>query len=366
MPEPLKNMFSQTFYTKFIEQLQPIYPINSDQFFSILFDSAWEQKELKERLQHTAFALNQCIKGDYTTKIDIITAYIHLYSQTANSNWMLNYMFFPQFIEMYGLHDYKTSIAAIETITQLSSCEFAIRPFIEKYPEQTMQQMHTWAYHSHEHVRRLASEGCRPRLPWAKQLTQFRLDPSPIIPILDALKHDNSMFVRKSVANNIHDISKDNPQIALELCKRWKQNSKTYRIIQHGLRTLLKQGNTTALELCNFQTPQEISCTKFAITSSLITPLKPLEFTCEFAHYNKSSCVLRIEYCIYFLRSNGNYHKKVFRLKQSEFTPNTPYVLHKKHSFKPLTTRKHYSGIHYISIQINGKEFEKHAFNYNQ
>lgn len=365
MAEPLKHIFSPTLYQHFVEQINTICTVDSHNFFNILFDSAWEQRSLKERLQHSAFVINSTLPGTYEEKIDILLHYIERYAHTANSDWMLGHMFIPQFVEMYGIHNYTKSIEAIECITQYSSCEFAIRPFILKYPQQTMQHMLAWASHPHSHVRRLASEGCRPRLPWAMQLPDFIDNPAPIIPILETLRCDDSLFVRKSVANNINDITKDNPTIALELCNTWKHtHANTDWIITHGLRTLLKQGNTRALQICNLFISHEIQCKNFHVLSPRVTPLQPLEFSFECSHAAPQPCIMRIEYCLYFLRSNGSYHKKVFRIKQQELAPHTTLAITKKHSFRPISTRTFYSGTHYVSIQINGQEFEKVEFEY--
>lgn len=363
MAEPLKNLFSTEFYQQFIEKINTITPVSSKDFFHELYTESWNNLSLKERLQHTATVINYILQGTYETKVSILVSYINTYEHTAHSDWMLGYMFIPQFVEMYGLDSYDTSIHAIERITQFTSCEFAIRPFIIQEPEKTMQQMLQWASHSHSHVRRLSSEGCRPRLPWAMQLPDFIKDPSPIIPILETLHNDSSLFVRKSVANNINDISKDNPAIALELCNSWKHtNENTNSIIEHGLRTLLKQGNQKALEICELQTQYKLQAENFTVHSTQVYVPNALEFSFEFSHGAPVTTRICIEYCLYFLRSNGTYHKKVFRIKQAEFAPHTAYTIRKKHSFVPISTRTYYSGTHYISIQIHGTEFQKIAF----
>lgn len=144
----------------------------------------------------------------------------------------------------------------MEEFTKSSSSEFVIRHFINNYPN-TMNKMLEWSKSSNYHVRRLSSEGCRPRLPWAIGLPIFQRDPSLIIPILDNLKLDSEMYVRKSVANNINDISKDNPDIVIDLCKKWlkeyENNENLWWIVKHGLRTLLKQGNKEALNIFGYE-----------------------------------------------------------------------------------------------------------------
>ena len=134
---------------------------------------------------------------------------------------------FTDYVEVYGLDDWEASIPALEEFTQQFSAEFAIRPFIVRYPERTMAQMLTWAGHESAEVRRLASEGCRPRLPWGIRLQDLVADPSPILPILERLKNDESESVRRSVANNLNDISKDNADVVLDLLPAWQADPPT-------------------------------------------------------------------------------------------------------------------------------------------
>lgn len=165
-------------------------------------------------------------------------------------------MFFPDYIERFGMEDYAVAVGTMERLTAFTSCEFAVRPFIKKHEGQMLEQMLGWSEHSSHHVRRLASEGSRPRLPWAMALPKLKKDPSPILPILENLKVDSSEYVRRSVANNLNDISKDNPDVALSVFRDWIGHSpETNRIVKHGCRTLLKQGVPEAMELFGFSYP---------------------------------------------------------------------------------------------------------------
>lgn len=160
----------------------------------------------------------------------------------CTSGLMLEYGWvLDNYVEQYGLDDYETSVKAIERITQFTSCEFSVHPFIIRYPNEMMVQILIWSKHENWGVRRLASEGCRPRFPWAMALPHLKKDPALIIPILENLKNDPARFVRLSVAYNLNDIVKDNPETVMELVKRWKGESEEVDwIIKHGCRTLLK------------------------------------------------------------------------------------------------------------------------------
>jgi len=157
-----------------------------------------------------------------------------------------------KFVEKYGLDDFNVSMKAIEEITKRNTGEYTIRPFIEKYPKRTMKKMLRWSKNKNKHVRRLASEGCRPKLPWASKLQLFVDDPNPILPILENLKDDNSKYVQKSVANNLNDILKDNYPIAINMIKKWANDNPTLErkwIIKHALRNQLKKKNTVAISI---------------------------------------------------------------------------------------------------------------------
>lgn len=150
-----------------------------------------------------------------------------------------------KYVEKYGLNDFETSMHLIEEITKRNTGEYAIRPFIEANPEKTMEQMLEWSKNSNKHIRRLASESGRPRLPWATKLNLFIKDPAPLLPILNNLKDDKSKYVQKSVANCINDILKDNKEIGIQLIESWKvENMSKERtwIIKHALRNLIKKG----------------------------------------------------------------------------------------------------------------------------
>ena len=170
-----------------------------------IFDNNWKDKALKQRMKHISASLHHYLPMQYSDAIQILM-------KSSSKFRGFQYMFFPGFVERYGLNQYETSIQALEHFTKHSSSEFAVRPFITKYNHKMMAQMEVWAESDNHPIRRLASEGCRPRLPWATALPEFKQDPAPILPILEKLKNDESEYVRRSVANNLNDISKDHPQ----------------------------------------------------------------------------------------------------------------------------------------------------------
>lgn len=255
MAEPFKNMYNKQFFDLFTKDLRLVIDdFDAHGFVSQIMDDEWEGRELKQRWIHITSILKKFLPADYKEAIaKILELLDHVKSTRSDFSviddtkfgLMLEYgVILNNYVEQYGLDDYETSVKAIEKITQFTSCEFVTHPFIIKYPDEMMKQMLVWSKHGHWGVRRLASEGCRPRLPWAMALPNLKKDPTPIIPILENLKNDPARFVRLSVANNLNDIAKDNPEIVIDLAKKWKGESKEVDwIIKHGCRTLLKQGN---------------------------------------------------------------------------------------------------------------------------
>lgn len=227
-----------------------------------------------------------------------------------------------------------------------------------------MKQMLVWSKHEHWGVRRLASEGCRPRLPWAMALPNLKENPAPIIPILKNLKNDPSRFVRLSVANNLNDIAKDNPEVVIDLAKRWQGESKDVDwIIKHGCRTLLKQGNSEVMKLFGFDSiSNDINIENFQISIPKVKVGNSLEFSFNLLNNNNKRSKIRLEYGVYYQKANGTLIKKVHKISEKEYAENSATQISRKHSFRVVTTRKFHLGLHQVAVIINGKEFEKYDF----
>lgn len=356
MAELLKDRYFQpVFFDNLTKAIQKAYGVfDASKFNQLLYDKDWEEKELKARMRHASLCLHQTLPQEYSQAIDIL-------KQVAPQFNDFDGMLFPDFVEVYGVADWQTSIPALELFTQFSSAEFAIRPFIEKYFERTMDQMLEWSTHQNHHVRRLASEGCRPRLPWASPLRMLKKDPSPILPILENLKSDETDYVRRSVANNLNDIAKDHPEVVIKTAKAWFGHSKeTNWIVKHACRTLLKQGNPEVLSIFGFQDASNVQVKDLTLTKDTLTIGEELEFS--FTIVPDQVAKLRIEYGIDYLKANGSSSRKVFQISESEYKADETKEFVKKQSFKNMTTRKHHPGKHSLAIIVNGLEKTKVDF----
>ncbi|CAM1362993.1 DNA alkylation repair protein [Tenacibaculum xiamenense] len=364
MAELFKNIYNQKFINEFSEIVTKVsLNFNKQSFIDSIFNQDWDDMELKQRMRHISVTLNNHLSKNFKDDINTIVKIINHLEKHDIRETSIEYMFFPDYIEVFGIDHYDVSIKAIERVTQFTSCEFAVRPFIIKYKDQMIPQLLSWASHKHHMVRRLATEGCRPRLPWAMALPFLKENPIPILPILEKLKSDVSETVRRSVANNLNDIAKDNPEIVIDIAKRWIGKSKELDwVVKHGCRTLLKQGEPQVLQLFGFGSVEHIEIQKFKITTPLVKIGEALEFSFLLNNNSQTSAKLRLEYGLYYQKANGSLSRKVFKISEKEYEANSSTSITRKQSFKIITTRKFHVGLHQVSIIINGNEFEKHDF----
>ena len=357
MAELLKNSFNEEFLTKLCSAIKKEYELFDERkFMSFIEESDFWNKELKDRARQITQGLALYLPNEYERSLMII-------KKIAPQFPGLTGMIFPDFVLYRGVDSFELSVSALKELTQYFSSEFAIRSFIKKDPTRMVSILKQWATDEDHHVRRLASEGCRPRLPWAEILEDFKNNPTPILPILEILKEDESDFVRKSVANNLNDISKDHPRLALDLAKKWYgKKDKTDWIVRHGCRTLLKKGNVEALRLFGFN-KTNASIQHLSLSSSNIAIGEELEATFQLINLKEEK--LRIEYMIEFVKANQKLSHKIFKLSEKVYKKGT-HPLTLKHSFKDLSTRKHYPGKHHLHIIVNGEEKKNIEFTLNQ
>lgn len=364
MSNLLKDIYNNLFFDDFSDCLKEVIPyFDKKTFLSSIFIESWHELELKQRMYHIAYVLSKYLPEDFQKSANYIEHLIKILNQRGYEEKSVEFMFIPSFIEVYGIKDYKTSIRLIEIVTQFTSCEFAVRPFIIKYPDEMIKQMYAWSQHKSHKVRRLSSEGCRPRLPWAITIPFLKKDPVPILLILEKLKNDNSQYVRRSVANNLNDISKDHPEIVIQIAKKWKGTSKEIdSLIKHACRTLLKQGNQELMELFGFGKINKIKLSNFKINTPNVKIGEYLDFSFDLTNSSNSTFKTRMEYGLYYRKHNGQQSKKVFKISEREISPKTTISIKRKQSFEVLTTRRFYVGKHMLSIIINGIELDQQDF----
>lgn len=319
---------------------------DADDFRKKLRSDVWSELALKQRIRHIAICLSGVLPEEFSEALPLLESIAKDFSG-------LPHLVFPDFIELYGLDKPEKSLPALRRLTQGSSSEFAIRPFIECNQPVTLELMLQWTGDSNEHIRRLASEGCRPRLPWGRALAALKKEPEPLRPILDALRTDNSLYVRKSVANNLNDISKDHPCWVLDWCsQRHGKSVETDWIIKHGLRTLLKQGDAKALSLIGYKNPIGVKVENWTIASEVVIGQK-IDFQLSLNVEKLMGQKVRLEYAISFVRKQKKPYRKLFKI--SEFIAISEIKnIEKHHDFKLISTRDYYTGKHKVELLVNG------------
>lgn len=356
MPEAMKNKYYNypSLHELALRMKVAHHSFQVDPFVSDIIDETWAALELKARMRRIAVTLGKHLPANYGQALGIIDEVLAGYPAGHHDNALL---YFPDFVEVYGqdARHWDLSMAALERYTPYATAEFAVRPFIIKHEERMMRQMAAWARHDNEHVRRLASEGCRPQLPWGQALPGFKEDPSPILGILEQLKADPSPYVRKSVANNLNDISKTHPDLIVNIARDWfGKHAYTNWIVKHGCRTLLKKGNRDALGILGFADTGCVQVYGFALVAASVSIGENMTF-CFRVKAQKTTRV-RLEYGIDYVKRNGRRNRKIFQISEISLEARQEKTYMKTHSFADLSTRRHTPRLHSIALLVNGVE----------
>ncbi len=321
--------------------------------------------ELKDRVRHIIVVLNRFLPDAYPAALKIVVRAGSRWPPGPSGDSLAGFAAWPliDWVPEYGLHHFDPSMKALKGLTNLFSAEFAVRPFLVTDTARALGHLRSWIDDPNEHVRRLVSEGTRPRLPWGSRLPVFIEDPSPVIGLLNLLKDDPSEYVRRSVANNLNDIAKDHPATVVKVCTGWKKGASAERgwIIRHGLRTLVKQGNPGALQVLGYTTDPEVSV---ALRLSAKTIKIGGDLSIEVALTSKASRTqkLVVDYVIHHVRANGKTTPKVFKLRSLDLEPGKGVRFTKKHSFAPRSVRRYYPGEHTVELMVGGQSVGRRSF----
>lgn len=356
MPELLKNRYYN--YNSLHELALRIraayHPFQVDDFIREIIDEIWDSLELKARMRKITINLGKYLPADYEQALRVIDKVV---ARFPPGFYDFSFLCFPDFVEVFGQDEchWDLSVAALERYSPSSTSEMAVRPFIINHEERMMRQMTIWAKSDNEHIRRLASEGCRPQLPWGQALTSFKKDPSPVLAILELLKADPSLYVRKSVANNLNDISKTHPELIAKIARDWYGNNEhTDWIVKHGCRTLLKKGNKDVLEIFGFADARHVDIDGFALDTASVVIGEDITFS--FTISANETTKVRLEYGIDYVKANGKRNRKIFQISEISLKAGLKKAYTKTHSFADLSSRKHYPGVHSITLFVNGTE----------
>ena len=358
MAEPLKNAFHLALVERIASAIVRVEPAFSSRRFVTDATRGFDELELLDRGRQVAKALGEHLPQDYPRAIEVLIASLGPRLGQTEGNGMGPFFYLPHtmFVSDRGLDHFEPSMRAQYELTQRFTAEFSIRAFLERHPERTLSRLAEWAVDPSEHVRRLVSEGTRPRLPWAPRLRALQRDPAPIVPLLESLRDDPSEYVRRSVANNLNDIAKDHPAVTVGVCARWMRDAPAPReaLVRHALRTLIKAGDRSALAVLGFGASRGLR------VEAQITPKRVaigeqtrVEVTVENPTRRRQRAV--VDLAVDFVKQSKT-SRKVFKLRNVDLAAGESLTFGKNVSFAPMSTRTPYPGRHALSALVDGRE----------
>ncbi len=360
--EPFKEFINQDLIATLGRIFQRVSPGFDTEMFVAIASKGLDKLELKQRVVQVRDALDATLPPTFDQRCRLLLASLHPSEDTDRDGVKFSdegacgFAVWPltELVSHCGLDYPEQSLDVLKEMTKRFSSEFAVRPFLVHHEAVSLNIFRKWASDDNRHVRRLASEGSRPRLPWGMRLHKFVDDPSPLMPLLEALKNDPEEYVRRSVANNLNDIAKDHPEAVVSLANRWIEEAPKprVRLLKHACRTLIKNGDTGALAVFGYHSAQHVEA-----DIQIITPTvqygEHLEFSLTLKGL-KPGGNLMVDYRIHFVKANGTTSPKVFKWLDKQAVTASSLQAARRHAIKPITTRKYYAGTHRLELLVNG------------
>ncbi len=354
----MKDVFNPVVVREIAAELRRAHPPFDINAFVARAMEGLDQLELTARAAHIADALHEFLPQPFSRASAAIEASLGAEIPATGEMGLtsLRYLPYVTFVQKFGLDDYEAAMRLQAELTKRFTAEFSIRVFLERYPVSTYAQMVSWAQDDNAHLRRLASEGLRPRLPWATRLRAYQQDPRPVLAVLELLKDDPERYVQRSVANNLNDIAKDHPLLAIETCRRWAQDAPAGRAwtIRHALRGLVKAGNSEAIRILGGEEKPRVRIGNATISPRKAAIGEAVRLSFEVESMARGSQRLLIDYAVHFVKANGSTRPKVFKLRALTLGPGDTIAFSATVSLAAMTTRRHYPGRHRIDVIING------------
>jgi 3-methyladenine DNA glycosylase AlkC len=363
MAEPFKNLLNAALVRNAGATLAHQAKTFDRKRFEKLALAGLDDLEMKARAMQIADALEATLPQDFDAACAVIEAALAPPIETDGvaspheGEGLAGWVVWPlgEFVARRGIGHPKRALQTLHALTQRLTAEWAIRPLIVAHPALVFDTLLAWTRDPSPHVRRLASEGSRPRLPWGLQLKALIADPSPTLPLLLALHDDPSDYVRRSVANHLNDIAKDHPQLVVDWVQRHLPDASAERraLLLHASRTLIKQGHAGMLALWGASAAFEGRCTLQAAPESVKVG-GSVALTLTLHSTSVTAQNLLIDYAVHHVKANGGTGAKVFKGWKLTLAAGASRTLTRQHSFKEVTTRRYHAGRHLFDVAING------------
>lgn len=357
-PAPaLKEMFDARRFRHLAEELTAIDSRFDRKRFLKLALAGLDDLSLMQRLRRATETLRATLPDDFRKALPVLRAL----APRINRGFVT--LILPDYVGLYGREDFDTAMDALKFFTPFGSSEFAVREFLRIDLHRALAAMEKWSRDKDEHVRRLASEGCRPRLPWSFRLELLIKDPNPVAPILENLKTDSSLYVRKSVGNHLNDITKDHPAWVLDRLAKWPlQDAHAAWIAKRALRSLIKAGDRCALALIGAGEKALVKVRGFSVAPKKLRLGERLAISLALESAGASPQRLVIDYAIHYVKKSGSASPKVFKWKELTLAAGESIELTRSQVIRDFTTRVHHAGRHEVELMINGEKLASAAF----
>lgn len=366
MAEPLKNHFTIDIARRLASQIRAVWPVFPVEAFLGDVEVGFEPLELMDRGRHIARVLARHLPASFPQAIEILLQSVGKRAGRAEGGGMAAFFYLPHvcFVAESGIEHFDESMYAQYVLTQRFTAEFSIRPFIERYERASLSLLRKWTRDSNPHVRRLVSEGTRPRLPWAGRLRRFQQDPAPVLALLELLKDDPELYVRRSVANSLNDIGKDHPDVLVEVARRWMTDAGAERkaLVRHALRSLVKDGHVGALKVLGFGQEADITIEGVTIVPKRLAAGGKVVVAFTVRGMGRRTQRVLVDLRVHFVKASGKTSPKVFKVKATELDGGATVTCRKTVSLADLTTRQHYPGKHLVDALVNGRVVPIGAF----
>jgi 3-methyladenine DNA glycosylase AlkC len=356
--EQLKHFFGERVVRQVAADLRRAHPALSERAFVAACLAGLDALELIARGWHIAEVMRAHLPARFPEAAEVLVASLGPELEPDSGLGMEPFRYLPHvlFVQKYGLEDFEPAMRAQYELTKRFSAESSIRAYLERHPEATYARLVEWTSDPSPHVRRLVSEGTRPRLPWARRLRAFQQDPAPVLALLERLRDAPERYVQRSVANNLNDIAKDHPDLVVETCARWLHDASPGRawIVGHALRSLVKRGHVGALGLLGAGVRPRVAVERVRITPRRVRIGGRVELGLRLRSTARSAQSLVVDYAVHFVKANGTTRPKVFKLMRVRLGAGETVSLKGSVSFAPMTTRRHYPGPHRLELRVNG------------